>query len=1259
MVAIGRGRFPWTACALALVAATLLLVGGSASAAAATKTYASAGFFGAAGTGDGEFTAPRRVAVQNATGDVYVVDSADNRVEVFQPSGSSAVYLTQFGSSTLNQPFGIAIDQSTGAVYVSDAGNNRIVKFDSDGAPTPSFTVDGTFTSPAQGSSAGQIGSFAAAVAVDPTNGDLLVADPGNNLVDRYDSTGAFKSSFDGSTSPEGAFTGLLDVNADPSGNVLVVDQNGDVVLGGGSSRVERFDASGNYLASFPVPAPGLVAADPADGAVRVLGNVDYGDTPQIYVFDTSDQQVGSPIYATPNAGSSSSLRGMAVDGGSLGRLYVVTDLDPQSGLLGSVGVEAFDPVFTPDASVDPATNVTTSGADVSGTVNPNGSDTTWHFEYSTDESTWTPTPVPDSDAGAGTSGVPVSASLSGLEPSTQYFVRLVATNIAGTTISSETSFTTGAIPPDVKTTATGERTATTARLTGRVDPHHAPTIYWFEYGTTTAYGTSVPLTQDADAGSGGSFTAVAQTATGLQPGTTYHYRIVARNSAGTATGADETVTTLTTDQTAGTGVGADRNRGLELVSTADDNGDPLRAAQVAISGDRTFYALFGGTPASSSGVFSWYLADRSASGWKARAALPPVDQQVDAAYVQSLSAPDLSAFTMVAMANVFGRPSPVTLVKLDDQNHQTVLHRFPSATSFSEVPTGAVSDTLDHIFKNSPEAIDPAQAPGTSDVYDFASGTPVLVSLMPDGSVPSCGVPIDGFASAAAESHTGQHWTSRDGTKLFFETQGNDCGGPRELYERDLTAGTTTLVSGPVVSGSDAGVDDPGLIQAAPDGSWVIYRTASALDPADTNTDPDIYRYVAGQGNTCLTCAVPDANVTTGTGTAIASQDGSHVYFLSGARLVPGEGATGAANLYVWSASGIRYVGQMTIGLASLAASPDYGVDLSQDGNVLVFTSAEAGMTADDNGGLPQYYRYDDGDGTLVCASCPRGRTAAQGVLPDMTGLSATSVASGHALSADGSTFAFRTPEALVPGDVNNAADLYEWRDGKVGLITDGTTAAQNVVVADVTADGRDVFFAASGPVVPGLPSDLLRLFDARIGGGFPPSPATPPACEGDTCQGSPPQSPGLSRSGSATLTVPPVSSASGSRNGFSVAKVTARQRAALARTGRLTLVVHVQGVARFSAIATARLGRHVHTVARASKVAHRAGTVRLVLRLSRAARAQLVRAGTLRVSIVVGSSRSRVKKRLALVLRAPRARGALAGAARLAHVAATAEGR
>jgi N-acetylmuramoyl-L-alanine amidase len=79
------------------------------------------------------------------------------------------------------------------------------------------------------------------------------------------------------------------------------------------------------------------------------------------------------------------------------------------------------------------------------------------------------------------------------------------------------------------------------ATVAGSVNPNGAATSYWFQYGTSTSYGAS---TASGDAGSGTTAVTVGAVLSGLSRAKTYHYRVVARNSAGTSYGADKTFRT-------------------------------------------------------------------------------------------------------------------------------------------------------------------------------------------------------------------------------------------------------------------------------------------------------------------------------------------------------------------------------------------------------------------------------------------------------------------------------------------------------------------------------------------------------------------------------------------------------------------------------------------------------------------------------------------------------------------------------------------
>jgi phosphodiesterase/alkaline phosphatase D-like protein len=86
--------------------------------------------------------------------------------------------------------------------------------------------------------------------------------------------------------------------------------------------------------------------------------------------------------------------------------------------------------------------------------------------------------------------------------------------------------------------------TQTTAMLTARIQTDEETTSYHFEYGTTTSYGASSP-SPDGQLSAGTEAVAVEAQLTGLQPDTTYHYRVHASNALGETTSTDETFITL------------------------------------------------------------------------------------------------------------------------------------------------------------------------------------------------------------------------------------------------------------------------------------------------------------------------------------------------------------------------------------------------------------------------------------------------------------------------------------------------------------------------------------------------------------------------------------------------------------------------------------------------------------------------------------------------------------------------------------------
>jgi hypothetical protein len=106
------------------------------------------------------------------------------------------------------------------------------------------------------------------------------------------------------------------------------------------------------------------------------------------------------------------------------------------------------------------------------------------------------------------------------------------------------------------------------------------------------------------------------------------------------------------------------------------------------------------------------------------------------------------------------------------------------------------------------------------------------------------------------------------------------------------------------------------------------------------------------------------------------------------------------------------------------------------------------------------------------------------------------------RAVSEDGSRIVFATAEPLSPAAINDLANAYEWHEGSVSLVSTGsaTRAVENPVIS---SSGRDVFFTTTQGLVPQDTDGQADVYDARLGGGFPPVPAEQQPCSGDACQG------------------------------------------------------------------------------------------------------------------------------------------------------------
>ena len=247
------------------------------------------------------------------------------------------------------------------------------------------------------------------------------------------------------------------------------------------------------------------------------------------YPSDTAASPPGAVADATLDAGSWTALHQAGGQGLAPGK-HMTTN---------AFAMCMIEPAAPAALTGDP-TATGASSATITAGVTPNGAPTAVVFEYGPTLSFGSIT-VP-TGAGSELTSVPITETLSGLQPGTTYFYRAVAASPVGTTLGAVKSFTTtGSTAPLAVTLGASGLTATTATLAGQVDPKGQATAFAFEYGTTTSFGS---LSAIDSAGAGGSAQDVSLPIGGLAPGTTYRYRLVATNASGTTTGAVQSFTT-------------------------------------------------------------------------------------------------------------------------------------------------------------------------------------------------------------------------------------------------------------------------------------------------------------------------------------------------------------------------------------------------------------------------------------------------------------------------------------------------------------------------------------------------------------------------------------------------------------------------------------------------------------------------------------------------------------------------------------------
>lgn len=347
--------------------------------------------------------------------------------------------------------------------------------------------------------------------------------------------------------------------------------------------------------------------------------------------------------------------------------------------------------------------------------------------------------------------------------------------------------------------------------------------------------------------------------------------------------------------------------------------------------------------------------------------------------------------------------------------------------------------------FFGSSERLAAADQDNAFDLYvrDLEAETTRLVSV-PD---PSC-------ATCTGEGRDPQfRGTDKSGHVAFFTTDEKlaaaDGDSASDVYIRDRVAGTTDLVSIAGTCPPDLPVGqncEPSFGGASADGSHVFFETNDRVLPGDTDDFQDVYDWSGGSVKLASTGPAGgngDFNVVF----AGSSPDGGTAFFETSESLVS-EDTDSSQDVYQRSGGSTALVSAGEEGKGNLAVPASFEWTSRTGAQVVVFSTAEA-LTDDDADASQDIYVRANGVTTLVSTG-PEGGDG---------GFSATFAGAAD----DGSKIFFSTPESLVEEDTDASADVYMRSEGVTVLVSGGQVGGNGPFSAGlrgVSASGSRAFF-------------------------------------------------------------------------------------------------------------------------------------------------------------------------------------------------------
>jgi DNA-binding beta-propeller fold protein YncE len=1145
---------------------------------------------GISGSGAGQFTTPSFIAVDNSagpsTGDVYVGDTGDRVVSKFTAEGalieSWGTDGQLNGSAADKGPFGqiagIAIDTNGTLLVINES--SALFKFAQDGTFTEDFFVErgtsgyGLAVDPegaffkANGSpsveeqtgaeGSGDVGQLTrheatTGIAVDSATGDVYVAE--GTAVGHYASAGpGLVTETDG-----GSCVVEPDVGCpatDTFAGTTLTDSTG-IAVDPTDTEVYVADASADTIYAFtPAVLPDASTEAPTNITTTsgtINGSVNPDGIASTYQFEYGPTTAyGSVTPSTPGiVGSDSTTHYLTAD---------LTGLEPSATYHYRIAAtnasgtnygadQTLNTNGPPTIVAENFDSATQHTAHMEIAVSPHGLDTHYEIEYGT--STTYGSTTTSADLGSEGEVLYAYPELTSLAIATTYHFRLVATNAEGTAYGADETFTTDPAASVVDESAL-DVGSSSLTITARVSDYETPASYRIEYGTTSSYGTTTPPTALA---SEEYPIPVSLALSGLEPATTYHFRVIAEDEAGTAAGQD---VTFTTQALAAAPLTLPDDRGYEKVSpSANANGDvfqdiPLDLATeggwteqpFVVSPDGSTVAYMadpsehGGIGHEGGSFGNQYVAGRvGGNDWSATNVEPSSGEISELPEYEGFS-PDLSVgFVNSNAAIPLAEGSPganfhVLYAKTFSTGSYAALVRSrpPHRTSreFSVAYAGSSADLSHELFMANDTLTANAVDGGAQEnnLYDSSDGTTTLVNVLPDGSTEANAT----FGGPKLEANEDinepmfSHDLSEDGSRIFWTDLNT-----HDLYVRENdTAPQSPVAGGACIVPADACTvliaEEAQFWDATPDGSKVLYTMGGDLYEHDLENDQ-------------TTDLAPNGSVN---GVMASSEDLSYVYFVAKAALASGAAPesceTGEeasenslCNLYaIHIGEPLRFLGalhardnddhpesfnthdgdwQGSLGAREAEATPD--------GTHLLFVS-QSHLTGYESKTSPQIFMYDFTTDQTSCLSCkPSGEAVTsegeEGQESAYLPVSRVGTTLPHWMSDDGNQVFFDSLSPLVPQDTNKRTDVYEWeRDGSgsctaspgcIYMLSNGT-APEGSYLIGASANGNDVFITTRSKLVPEDENENIDVYDARVGAvGSPVS----PECTGSGCQGLP----------------------------------------------------------------------------------------------------------------------------------------------------------